>query len=118
MSLIELFVTFLQAGGLTIGDGYACVAPLRRVVVVRNHWMTAEDFSRHIAVVQTMPGVFNVNLATYLGKQLCGWKGSAVCLLLCCYRRLSYFYCSLAFTMTSFKVHFGVHSYEALAQPL
>lgn len=81
MSLIELFVTFLQAGGLTIGDGYACVAPLRRAIVVRNHWMTAEDFSRHIAVVQTMPGVFNVNLATYLGKQLCGWKGSAVCLL-------------------------------------
>lgn len=81
MSLIELFITFLQAGGLSVGDGYACVAPLRRAIVGRNHWMSADDFSRHVAVVQTMPGIFNVNLATYLGKQLCGWKGSAVCLL-------------------------------------
>ncbi len=81
MSLIELFITFLQAGGLCIGDGYACISPLRRALVTKNKWISAEDFSRHVAVVQTMPGIFNVNLATYLGKQLCGWKGSMVCLL-------------------------------------
>lgn len=81
MSLIELFITFLQAGGLSVGDGYACIAPLRRAIVGRNHWMSSEDFSRHVALVQTMPGIFNVNLATYLGKQLCGLKGSVVCLM-------------------------------------
>ena len=81
MSLIELFITFLQAGGLTIGDGYACVAPLRLAIVVKKKWMNADDYSRHIATVQTMPGIFNINLATYLGQQLRGWKGSAVCLL-------------------------------------
>lgn len=81
MTLIELFITFLQAGGMSVGDGYACVAPLRRALVGKKKWISAEDFSRHVAIVQTMPGIFNVNLATYLGKQLCGWKGSATCLL-------------------------------------
>lgn len=43
--------------------------------------MTDDDFSRHIAIVQTMPGVFNVNLANYFGKQLMGWKGSTACIM-------------------------------------
>ena len=78
---MTLFTTFLQAGGLTRGDGYATIAPLRRAIVKKNGWMTDEDFSRHIAIVQTIPGVFNVNLASYLGKQLNGWKGCVACLM-------------------------------------
>lgn len=72
---------FLQAGGLTIGDGYACVAPLKKAIVNKNGWMTEEEFAHHLAVVQAMPGIFNVNFATYMGRQINGWKGSAVCLL-------------------------------------
>lgn len=81
LTLLELFTTFLQAGGLTVGDGYATIVPLRRALVQKRHWMSEDDFARHLTVVQAMPGVFNVNLATYMGKQLCGWKGSAACLL-------------------------------------
>lgn len=80
-TLITLFNTFLQAGGLTIGDGYACVAPLKKAIVNKNGWMTEEEFAHHLAVVQAMPGIFNVNFATYMGRQINGWKGSAVCLL-------------------------------------
>ena len=80
-TLITLFNTFLQAGGLTIGDGYACVAPLKKAIVNKNGWMTEEEFAHHLAVVQAMPGIFNVNFATYIGRQINGWKGSAVCLL-------------------------------------
>lgn len=81
LNFLTLFITFLQAGGLTIGDGYATISPLRRAIVHKNGWMTEDDFSRHIAIVQTMPGVFNVNLASYMGKQLNGWKGTTACLL-------------------------------------
>lgn len=81
LNFLTLFITFLQAGGLCIGDGYATIVPLRRAIVKKNSWMTADDFSRHIAIVQTMPGVFNINLANYFGKQLMGWKGSAACLM-------------------------------------
>ena len=68
LNFLTLFLTFLQAGGLCIGDGYATIVPLRRAIVKKNSWMTDDDFSRHIAIVQTMPGVFNVNLANYFGK--------------------------------------------------
>lgn len=81
LNFLTLFTTFLQAGGLCIGDGYATIVPLRRAIVKKNSWMTDDDFSRHIAIVQTMPGVFNINLANYFGKQLMGWKGSAACLM-------------------------------------
>lgn len=81
LNFLTLFLTFLQAGGLCIGDGYATIVPLRRAIVKKNSWMTDDDFSRHIAIVQTMPGVFNVNLANYFGKQLMGWKGSTACIM-------------------------------------
>ena len=80
-TLITLFNTFLQAGGLTIGEGYAGVAPLKTAIVKKTGWMTEEEFAHHLAVVQAMPGIFNVNFATYMGRQINGWKGSAVCLL-------------------------------------
>lgn len=81
LNFLTLFLTFLQAGGLCIGDGYATIVPLRRAIVKKNSWMTDDDFSHHIAIVQTMPGVFNVNLANYFGKQLMGWKGATACLM-------------------------------------
>ena len=81
LNFITLFTTFLQAGGLTIGDGYAVIAPLRRALVKRNCWLSDDEFAKHLAVVQAMPGVFNINLATYIGRKLYGWKGSAACLL-------------------------------------
>lgn len=81
ITFLTLLVTFLQAGGLTIGDGYACIAPIRRAVVKKNRWMTEEEFAHHLTVVQAMPGIFNVNLASYFGKQLKGWQGTVACLL-------------------------------------
>lgn len=81
LTLLTLFLTFLKAGGLTIGDGYATIQPLRQALVKNNRWMDEEDFSRQVATVQAMPGIFNINLASLLGHRLMGWKGSAACLL-------------------------------------
>ena len=80
LTLFTLFAAFLKAGGLTFGDGYATVAPLRRVLVERNGWMDGDDFERRLAVAQAMPGVFNVNLSVYLGHALKGWQGGAAAL--------------------------------------
>ena len=80
-NLLTLFFTFLKAGGLTIGDGYATIQPLKKALVQKNGWMTEEEFTEHLAVVQAMPGIFNVNLAAYLGMQLKGWKGCATSLM-------------------------------------
>ena len=75
-NLLTLFLTFLKAGGLTIGDGYATIQPLKKALVKDTGWMTEEEFTEHLTVVHAMPGIFNVNLAAYLGMQLKGWKGS------------------------------------------
>lgn len=81
LTSLTLFMSFLKAGGLTIGDGYATIAPLRRELVEKNAWMDEADFERHLTTVHTMPGIFNVNFAVYLGRQLQGWLGSIVALL-------------------------------------
>ena len=48
LTLLTLFLTFLKAGGLTIGDGYATIQPLRQALVKNNRWMDEEDFSRQV----------------------------------------------------------------------
>ncbi len=80
LTLFSLFAAFLKAGGLTIGDGYAAVAPLRRTLVKQNGWMDADGFESRLAVAQAMPGVFNMNFAVYIGHALKGWKGGAAAL--------------------------------------
>lgn len=77
LNFLTILITFLQAGGLTIGDGYATISPLRRALVKKNGWISEDDFSRHLAVVNAMPGIFNVNMAAYMGQRLMGWRGSA-----------------------------------------
>ena len=77
---LSLFLTFLKAGGLTLGDGYATIHPVRRALVEKYGWTDEESFTNDLATVQAMPGIFNINLATYLGKQLLGWKGSLAAL--------------------------------------
>lgn len=79
--LTLLFMTFLSAGGLTIGDGYATIAPLKRAIVARNKWMSEDEFLENMAIVQAMPGIFTINFAIFFGKKMMGWKGSAACLL-------------------------------------
>ena len=81
LTFLTLFLTFLKAGGLTVGDGFATIQPLRQALVKQNKWMTDEDFSEALAVVQAMPGIFNINFAVYMGKRLSGWQGSAASLL-------------------------------------
>lgn len=78
---LTLFIIFLKSGGLTIGDGYATIYPLRKALVTQNQWLSEDNFDQHLSMVQAMPGIFNINLAVYLGKQLYGWKGSAAALL-------------------------------------
>lgn len=81
VSTPALFLSFLSAGGLTLGGGYALISPMRRTLCEKNRWMSEDDFERHLAVVQAMPGVFNVNFAVYFGRVLAGAKGQTVCTL-------------------------------------
>ena len=80
VNLFTLFMAFLKAGGLTVGNGYAIVEPLRHALVSENKWLTEENFSADLAIVQAMPGIFSLNLAICLGKRIYGRRGMAAAL--------------------------------------
>lgn len=75
-----LFLTFVRIGAFTIGGGYAMLPLIEREVVGRG-WITKEDFIDLFAVAQSLPGIFAVNIAVFLGFRLRKVTGSIVCAL-------------------------------------
>ena len=74
---LELFLTFLSIGAFTFGGGYAML-PLIQKAVLDNNWLTEEAIVNFIAVSESTPGPFAINIATYVGMETAGFLG-AVC---------------------------------------
>lgn len=56
--------------------------PLMEKEIVNKHrWLSEEDFLDTIAVAQTMPGIFAMNVATNVGWRKCGFIGAVVSVL-------------------------------------
>ena len=75
MLYLELFLTFFKIGLFTIGGGYAML-PLIQADVQAKGWMTAEELVNFIAVSESTPGPFAVNVSTYVGAELAGLPGA------------------------------------------
>lgn len=75
MILLRLFWTFLRIGAFTFGGGYAMI-PLIQGEVTAAGWMTAEELVNFIAVSESTPGPFAVNIATYVGMETAGVAGA------------------------------------------
>ena len=50
-------------------------------VVEKNKWVAREDFRDLMAIAQSCPGIFAVNMSIFIGYKLRGVKGSIVCAL-------------------------------------
>ncbi len=74
--LLELFLTFFEIGLFTFGGGYAML-PLIQDAVLTKGWMPQEQIVNFIAVSESTPGPFAINIATYIGSQLGGVLGAA-----------------------------------------
>ena len=79
--LTDLFLTFMQVGGLTFGGGYAMLPILQREVVEKRDWATDEELADYFAVGQCTPGIIAVNTATFVGQQQEGILGGIVATL-------------------------------------
>ena len=79
VSLWNLFFTFFKLGLFTIGGGYAMIPLIERDVVERNRWVERGDFVDLLAVAQSAPGVFAVNMAVFIGYKKAGVRGSVAC---------------------------------------
>lgn len=75
-SLSRLFTTFFRIGLFTFGGGYAMIPLIESDVVQRNRWVGKEDFVDLLAVAQSAPGVFAVNMAVFIGYKLRGVRGA------------------------------------------
>lgn len=71
MIFLELFWTFFKIGLFTFGGGYAML-PLIQEQVVTHGWLTEEAIVNFIAVSESTPGPFAINIATYVGSQVGG----------------------------------------------
>lgn len=77
MIYLELFITFLKIGLFTIGGGYAMI-PLIQQEVVAHGWLTLLELTDFIAVAESTPGPFAVNIATFVGMEMGGLAGALV----------------------------------------
>ena len=71
----SLFFTFFKIGAFTFGGGYAML-PLITAQVEAHGWMDATALVNFIAVSESTPGPFAVNISTYVGAQLAGIPGA------------------------------------------
>lgn len=74
MILLELFWTFFKIGALTFGGGYAML-PLVQAEVAAHGWLSGEALVNFIAVSESTPGPFAINMATYVGNVMAGIPG-------------------------------------------
>ena len=70
-----LFLEFFKMGALTFGGGYAMI-PFIEETVLAHGWMTTAELVDFIAVSESTPGAFAVNIATYIGSEVGGIFGS------------------------------------------
>ena len=72
----KLFTTFFKIGAFTLGGGYAMIPIIEEEVVEKNRWIQKDEFLDLIAIAQSCPGVFAINIATFIGYKLRGNKGA------------------------------------------
>ena len=75
MIFFELFLAFLKIGAFTIGGGYAMI-PMIQDAALTNGWMTMQELVEFIAIAESTPGPFAVNIATFIGMQNAGILGA------------------------------------------
>lgn len=72
----QLFTTFFKIGAFTLGGGYAMIPIIESEVVDKNKWIGKDQFLDLIAVSQSCPGVFAINISTFIGYKIKGKKGA------------------------------------------
>ena len=76
MTFFELFYTFFMIGAFTFGGGYAMLPMIQEQVTARwGDLIPAESLINFVAVSESTPGPFAINMATYVGSVVGGQEG-------------------------------------------
>lgn len=77
MILFDLFWTFFKIGAFTFGGGLAMLRLAQEQVLAKG-WLEANEIIDFVALSESTPGPFAINMATYVGASQKGILG-AVC---------------------------------------
>ena len=72
----ESFKTFFKIGIFTLGGGYAMIPIIEEEVVNRHRWVDKEEMLDLIAIAQSCPGVFAINISIFVGYKLKKVRGA------------------------------------------
>ena len=72
----DSFKTFFKIGIFTLGGGYAMIPLIEEEVVNRKQWVSKDEMIDLIAIAQSCPGVFAINIATFIGYKLNKTRGA------------------------------------------
>ena len=75
MLLFKLFITFFKIGLFTFGGGYAMI-PMISDEVIAAGWTTQQMLTDFIAISESTPGTFAINVATFIGMEQMGVVGA------------------------------------------
>lgn len=74
---LMLFLTFFKIGLFTFGGGYAMI-PLIKEYILKYSWATSNELLEFIAISESTPGPFAINISTFIGFKNGGILGSVV----------------------------------------
>ena len=77
----DSFKTFFKIGLFTLGGGYAMIPLIEAEVVDKHRWITKQEFVDLIAIAQSCPGVFAINMSIFIGYKLRRLRGAISCSL-------------------------------------
>ena len=72
----EAFKTFFKIGMFTLGGGYAMIPLIEEEVVNRHRWIDRKEMLDLIAIAQSCPGVFAINISIFVGYKLNKVRGA------------------------------------------
>lgn len=77
-TLFELFIVFFQIGLFTFGGGYAMIPMMQDLLVDKYQWVSESQLLNFIAVSESTPGPFAINMATFVGSSQANVLGAIV----------------------------------------
>ena len=83
MTLLQLFLSFVQIGLFSIGGGYAAIPLIQEQTVALHGWLTADEFMNLAIIAEMTPGPIAVNGATFVGLKVAGLPGALAATLGC-----------------------------------
>ena len=72
----DSFKTFFKIGLFTLGGGYAMIPLIEEEVVNKHKWVSKDEMLDLIAIAQSCPGVFAINVSVFIGYKLRKVRGA------------------------------------------